>query len=127
MNSKASDVLAMAEAILEARLATDNRVAAEHWRHAVTLQDQLRYDEPPAWYMPLRESLGASLLRAGDAAQAEGVFREGLRRSVRNGRMLYGLLKSLEAQGKTEAADLVRGEFDGAWKTADVTLRIEDM
>jgi hypothetical protein len=30
---------------------------------AVSLQDQLRYDEPPAWYYPVRESLGGEYLR----------------------------------------------------------------
>lgn len=127
MSGKAADVLTMAEAILEARLATDNRAAVQHWRQAVVLQDQLRYDEPPPWYMPLRESLGASLLRAGEASEAEAVFREGMRRSVCNGRMLFGLLKSLEAQGKADAVELVRQEFNGDWKGADVAIRIEDM
>jgi hypothetical protein len=127
MNSKASDVLALADAILQGRLAGDDRAAVEHWRRAVALQDRLRYDEPPAWYMPVRESLGASLLRAGDAAGAETVFREGMRRSVRNGRMIFGLLKSLEAQGKTDSARLVRDEFEREWKRADVKIRIEDL
>ena len=127
MNSKASAVLAVADAILDARLAPDHRTAVEHWRRAVALQDRLRYDEPPAWYMPTRESLGASLLRTGDAAEAEAVFREGMRRSVRNGRMLFGLLKSLEAQGKTDAVQFVRDEFEREWKQADVKIRIEDM
>jgi predicted DNA-binding ribbon-helix-helix protein len=77
--------------------------------------------------MPVRESLGAALLRAGDAAGAEAVFREGMRRSVRNGRMLFGLMKSLEAQRKTEAVALVREEYEREWKDADVQLRIEDL
>jgi hypothetical protein len=127
MNSKAPDVLALAAAILDARLAADDSAAVEHWRRAVALQDHLRYDEPPAWYMPLRESLGASLLRSGDAAGAEAVFREGMLRSVRNGRMLFGLVKSLEAQGKTDAVPFVREEFEREWKRADTRIRIEDM
>jgi hypothetical protein len=127
VNSKASDVLALANAILEARLAADGRRSVEYWRRAVTLQDKLRYDEPPAWYMPFRESLGASLLRAGAAAEAETIFREGMGRSVRNGRMIFGLLKSLEAQGKTDEARFVRDEFEREWKRADVQIRIEDL
>ena len=63
-------------------------------RHA----GQLVYDEPPAWYYPVRESLGAALLRAGRGADAEKVFREGLRRSPRNGWMLFGLLESLQQE-----------------------------
>jgi tetratricopeptide (TPR) repeat protein len=127
INSKAGDVVALADAVLQARLSPDEKTAAEHWRRAVTLQDQLRYDEPPAWYMPLRESLGGSLLRAGDAAGAESVFREGLQQSARNGRMLFGLMRALEAQSKTESAAFVRTEFERAWKHADVTARLEDL
>ena len=54
-------------------------------------------------------------------------FREGLRRSPRNGRMLFGLMKSLDAEAKREAADSVRREFEREWRRADVALRIEDL
>jgi cytochrome c-type biogenesis protein CcmH/NrfG len=93
----------------------------------VELQDALLYDEPPAWYYPVRESLGAALLRAGKAAEAEAVFREGQRRSPRNGRMLFGLREALKAQKKAESAAWVDREFREAWKRAEVTLRIEDL
>ena len=120
--NKAADVLAIADAVLAAHLAPNDGAAADHWRRAVALQDALAYDEPPSWHMPLRESLGGALLRSGDAAGAETVFREGLRRLPRNGRMLFGLLRSLEAQRKTEAAEFVRKEFEREWKRADVKL-----
>jgi hypothetical protein len=126
-NNKAVDVVALADAILQARLSPDEQTAVERWQRAVTLQDQLHYDEPAPWYMPLRESLGGSLLRVGDAAGAEAVFREGLRRSPRNGRMLFGLMRALELQSKTEAAASVRNEFEREWKQADVKLRREDL
>ena len=126
-SGKTQDVLELADAIMTAHLALDDHAAVEHWRRAVALQDRLHYDEPPAWYMPMRESLGAALLRTGDARGAETVFREGMRRSVRNGRMIFGLMKSLEAQGKTDAVIFVRDEYEREWKSADVTLRIEDL
>jgi Flp pilus assembly protein TadD len=91
------------------------------------MQDALVYDEPPAWYYPLRESLGAALLRAGRAAEAEKVFREGVQRSPRNGRMLFGLMESLKAQKKNEEAGWVRREFEAAWAKADIKLRLEDL
>ena len=125
--NKLGDVMDLASAALEARLETDSARAAGRWRHAIEIQDRLAYDEPPAWYYPLRESLGAALLQAGDSAAAEAVFREGLRRSPKNGRMLFGLLESLKAQGKTEAAAWVDREFRAAWKGADLELRIREM
>lgn len=127
MNSKAVDVLALADAILQARLAANASAAVPHWRRAVELQDGLSYDEPPPWFMPMRESLGAAVLRSGDAAGAEAIFRDGIRRSVRNGRMLFGLLKSLEAQQKKEAAEFVRSEFEREWKAGNPVLRLEEM
>jgi Flp pilus assembly protein TadD len=113
----------LAAANLDARL--DGSVAK--WRRAVELQDDLVYDEPPAWYYPIRESLGAALIQSGDAGGAEQVFREGLRRSPHNGRMLFGLLESLKAQKKTAALAWVEREYQAAWKGAELPLRVKDL
>ena len=126
LNNQAADVLAVASEVAAARAANTPAAAIEHFQRAVKLQDALVYDEPPPWYQPLRESLGAALLRSGKAAEAEAVFREGIRRSPRNGRMLFGLVQSLKAQNKTAAADSVGMEYEAAWKKADVQLRLED-
>jgi len=67
------------------------------------------------------------LLRAGNAQEAERVFRDGVNRSPRNGRMLFGLMESLRAQKKNEEADWVRKEFEAAWAKADVKLKIEEV
>jgi hypothetical protein len=67
------------------------------------------------------------LLRSGQPAEAEAVFREDLKRNPRNGRSLFGLIESLKAQNKTTQADWVRREFETAWKRAQVQLRIEDL
>jgi tetratricopeptide (TPR) repeat protein len=127
INNKAADILTVAAASLEARVAPNAADALPHWRRAVELQDTLVYDEPPPWFYPIRESLGAALLRAGKPEDAEAVFREGLRLGPRNGRLLFGLLESLKAQGKTYAAESVKGEFERAWAKADVKLRLEDL
>ncbi len=100
----AGPMLAMVSEIVAGRVAGSPAEAVPHWQRAVATQDALVYNEPPDWYCPLRESLGAALLRAGQAPQAELVFREGLRRSPHNGRMLFGLLESLKAQNKTMQA-----------------------
>jgi len=125
--NKASDVLAMVSEIVAARVAKSPVVSVPHWKRAVELEDSLAYDEPPPWYYPVRESLGAALLRANRADEAEAVFREGERRTPRDGRMLFGLMESLKAQGKTSECEWVRREFNAAWRGADVKLRIEDL
>ena len=99
------DVMALAAEIVAARFSATPAEAVPHWEKAVALQDALGYDEPPAWYYPVRESLGAALVRAGRGGDGETVFREGLRRSPRNGWMLFGLMESLKAQGKSEGME----------------------
>src|SRR5262249_6813716 len=127
LNNQAPRLLQVASATLDARLAGNDQASIPHWERAVTLQDGLTYDEPPPWFYPIRESLGGALLRSGQAARAEAVFREGLRRGPRNGRPLFGLVQSLQAQQKSDAAELVQREFEAAWKHSDVTLRVEDL
>jgi len=126
-NNKSGALIELASAALEARLEASPAAAVPKWRRVVALQEALTYDEPPGWYYPVRESLGAATLMAGDATGAEAVFREGLRRSPNNGRMLFGLLESLKAQKKTDAVPWVQREFDAAWKGADIQLRLKDL
>jgi len=121
------DVMDLASVVLDARLESSPARAVPKWKQAVAIQDRLVYDEPPAWYYPVRESLGGALLASGDAAGAEAVFREGLRRGPNNGRLLFGLLESLKAQKKTEDARWVEREFDTVWKGADIQLRVKDL
>ncbi|HEU5261369.1 MAG TPA: hypothetical protein VFU41_08090 [Gemmatimonadales bacterium] len=90
---------------------------------AVKIQDALVYDEPPPWYYPVRQSLGAMLLEAGRAAQAERVYREDLRRNPENGWSLYGLAEALHAQHKTGEAAAVDERFRRAWVRADVRVQ----
>lgn len=126
----AASIFKIAEHVLDARIAVakgDRRASVDHWRKAVASQDDLNYDEPPGWYYPVRESLGAALLIAGDAVEAEKVFRKDLEDNPRNGRSLFGLAESLKKQGKTQAAREAHAGFEQAWKNADVKLKIEDL
>lgn len=128
--NKATTFLDLAANILDARVATaqgDRRKAITCWEKAVHDQDGLNYGEPPEWFYPVRESLGAALLQDGAASEAEAVFRADLERYPRNPRSLFGLWKSLEAQKKNADAEWVRREFEAAWKNADFTLRLEDL
>jgi hypothetical protein len=126
----ASSVLKVADGVLAARIAAasgDNARAVELLKAAVAAEDALSYDEPPAWFLPSRESLGGLLLREGKAAEAEAVFRADLERNRMSGRSLYGLWKALEAQHKTREAAATRRQFEAAWKNADTQLRVEDL
>lgn len=115
----------IAERTVTAELAAargDHQAAIAALREAVRIEDGIPYDEPPGWHAPVRHSLGAVLLDAGRPGEAEQVYREELRRNPGNGWSLYGLARSLEAQGKGgQAAEAERG-FAAAWRNADVEL-----
>jgi len=89
---------------------------------AMTIEDAMPYGEPPIWHHPPRQVLGALLLEAGRAAEAEAIYREDLARFRENGWSLFGLWQALVAQHRTEDARIVRARFDKAWSRADVTL-----
>src|SRR5262249_11473406 len=94
--------------------------AVKEFQAAARLEDTFNYTEPPQWHHPVRQSLGAALLKVGRAAEAEQVYRENLKRFPENGWSLQGLAASLRAQGKQAAA--VEARFRKAWTGADVTL-----
>jgi hypothetical protein len=119
--------MALAAELIAARFAPTAAEAIPHLEKAVAMQDALIYDEPPAWYYPVRESLGAALLRAGLGADAEQVFREGLKRSPRNGWMLFGLMESMKAQKKTEGLEELQRELTTAWSKADLKQTVGAM
>ena len=123
--NSAKSLLAIAKAHLAGEMAaaqgqTDEAVA--QLQQAVKGEDDLTYDEPPAWYMPIRQRLGAILMDAGRPVRAEKVYREDLVRRPENGWSLNGLARSLRAQNKSKAAAAVEERFKKAWRTADVRL-----
>jgi hypothetical protein len=124
-SNPAQKLLEVAAAVLEGRLAKDPAKQIEAYRKAVALEDALAYGEPPDWYYPTRESLGAALLRNGQTAAAEEVFREDLKKHRRSGRSLFGLVEALKVQKKTAEAQLVELEYKRAWGNG-AGLRLED-
>jgi tetratricopeptide (TPR) repeat protein len=126
----AGQFFAVARPLLEGRIvaaAGDRAAAVERYNAAVEAQDKLAYDEPPTWYYPVRETLGAALLASGRATEAEQVFRQDLKDNPGNGRSLFGVWQALAAQGKTAAAARARAEFNRVWAVADVRLRLEHL
>jgi tetratricopeptide (TPR) repeat protein len=122
---RAKNVLQMAANVLAGELAAkagDAASAERLLRSAVAEQDTHWFTEPPVWYFPTRQALGAVLLQLNRAADAEQVYREDLKRNPNNGWSLFGLAQSLRAQGKTAEAAQVQERFEQAWKRADVRL-----
>ncbi|MDZ4753432.1 MAG: hypothetical protein SGJ11_02920 [Phycisphaerae bacterium] len=81
----------------------DYTTAIQHLNEAVAIEDTLLYMEPPDWMQPARHTLGTVLLDAGQAADAERVYREDLKRWPEN-----------ERQGKTAQTKETRERLDQA-------------
>jgi predicted Zn-dependent protease len=84
------------------------------------------YGEPPGWFYPVRESLGALLLKCGYTADAETTFREGVRLSPHDPRMLLGLSEAQSAAGHAADAVAARREFMALWQGADGEPKVAD-
>ncbi len=89
---------------------------------AVSIEDGIPYNEPPVWHQPPRQVLGALLLEAGRARDAERIYSEDLQRFRENGWSLFGLAQSLEALGRDGEAAEVQRRFAQAWARADIAL-----
>jgi tetratricopeptide (TPR) repeat protein len=126
----AANIFAVADGVLDARIAaasgqTDAAIAA--WRRAVEAEDKISYNEPPDWFYPTRESLGAALLRVKKYEEADLAFREDLERNPNNGRSLWGRWQALRAaDGDVPATLVVRRRWQDAWNDADTRLQLED-
>ena len=123
--NSARDVALIGAAILDGQIAAlrgDHAGAIAKLRDAVHRQDALPYSEPPIWYFPVRESLGAELLAFGRPRDAEAVYREDLRMNPRNPRSLFGHAEALRAEGRSADAAMAQAQFREAWRYADVPL-----
>ena len=114
----APDVIELAQHVVRGRIAQSGddwpRAIAE-FQQAVALEDELAYSEPPYWYYPVRQSLGAVLLAAGRLGEAETAFRQSLLRAPNNGWVLYGLVATYQSQGNQGAAVTTSKQFTQAW------------
>ena len=118
-------ILEIAQHVLRGEIATakgDVAQAMALLREAIRMEDTLRYNEPSDWYHPVRQLLGAVLLKAGKSKEAEQVYREDLNRNPENGWSLFGLMTSLRAQSKIDEANRVELRFKKAWASADFDL-----
>lgn len=121
----AADVIAVAEHVVRARIAQsrgDLQAAAAQLRSAIEIEGKLAYMEPPYWYYPVRQSLGAVLLAAGDLDGAERALRDSLVRSPNNAVALYALAEVHERRGEKARAVAMRERFKKAWAGEKVDL-----
>ena len=121
----ARDLLEIAKSLLRGEMAYRSGDAANAvlaFEEAVALQDALPYTEPPFWYYPTRQSLGAALLASDRDAEAQAVFEEDLEQYPMNGWSMFGLAEALRRQGDEAGAAQMTARFETVWQFADVSL-----
>jgi tetratricopeptide (TPR) repeat protein len=115
----ARPVLEVASGVVLARAAQaedDQKTAVELLKKAAVAQDTIPYMEPPFWYYPVRQSLGAALLATGHPDEAEKEFRLALERERSSAWVLYGLKEAAKAKGDALAEQKAADELAKAWR-----------
>jgi tetratricopeptide (TPR) repeat protein len=125
-NNTAADVISLATHMLEGEILVAEKnldAGVAELQTAVKEQDALKYDEPPAWMIPIRHSLGAVLIKMRRFAEAEQVYRDDLTRLPENGWSLFGLAESLRQQQKNpDEAAALEAKFQKTWAKADMKI-----
>lgn len=119
------DIVKIAENVLTAEIYRSKKEyekAIAAFRQAISIEDNLKYDEPPDWFFSVRHHLGTALLEAGKYAEAEKIYIEDLNTWKENGWALIGLYQALKKQGKAAEAQQIKSRFDKAWQYADCDI-----
>lgn len=124
----ARPVLEVAENVVLARASqaeNDDSAAIEIWKKAAATEDTIPYMEPPFWYYPVRQSLGAALLKTGRPEEAQKEFNAALERSRGSAWALYGLQQAAKAKGDATAESKAAEQFSKAWQGDPGFLNLE--
>jgi tetratricopeptide (TPR) repeat protein len=124
----APDLLQLAETVARARFASATgrtNEAIRLYRDAIEVEAKIPYMEPPFWYYPVHQSLGAALYRAGKYQEAQEAFTAALARYPNNGWALYGLAASERALGRKPFAAAAQAALNRAWMGDPRWLRME--
>ncbi|KAJ9643165.1 hypothetical protein H2204_002060 [Knufia peltigerae] len=137
-NNTATDILAVASAMLEGEIAyrQGHFDEAYSWlREAVRLDDSLPYDEPWGWMQPPRHAYGALLLEQGHVEMAAKVYATDLgfdddddtlprpQRHPNNVWSLHGYYECLVKLGRLAEARILRPQLMYHVALADVEIR----
>ncbi len=122
-----SDIVQIAVHTLSAEIYRNRKEyneAFSEYSKAISIEDDLNYNEPPDWFFSVRHQLGSALLQAGKYSEAQKVYLEDLSTWKENGWALMGLYEALRKQGKTAEAQSVKNRFDKAWQYADFDISL---
>jgi tetratricopeptide (TPR) repeat protein len=124
----APQLLQLAETVARGRFALASGrydEAIRLYRDAAAQEQKIPYMEPPFWYYPVDQSLGAALYKAGKYAEAREAFTKALVQSPNNGWALYGLAQTNRATGLKAEAATADAALKNAWAGDLRWLRME--
>jgi len=90
--------------------------AIPHFASAAEMQRAIPYTEPPYWYYPVSQSLGAAYHQAGQYEDAQRAFRDALFQAPNSALALYGLAQTERALGHRAEARAAEVAFSREWK-----------
>lgn len=90
--------------------------AIAHFSQAAMMQKQIPYNEPPFWYYPVEQSLGAAYFKAGRFADAKKAFRAALFDAPNSALALYGLAQSERRLGNRPEQMAAERAFKAVWR-----------
>ena len=114
----AADLLSLAETVARGRWAyagRDYAGAAKLYRDATAIEAKIPYMEPPFWYYPVNQSLGAALYRQGKYDEARQAFMAALAQLPNDGWALFGLAATERADGRQAQAAAADAALAKAW------------
>lgn len=86
---------------------------------AAEMQKAIPYMEPPFWYYPVSQSLGAAYYQAARYEDARQAFRAALFEAPNNALALYGLAQTEKRLGHKPEAAAAEAAFDKVWAGND--------
>ncbi len=122
----AQQLLGITGAILEGEILRDEGRLGDAivaFEEAVKVHHELSYDEPEPLNFSAGDWLGAALLEADRAEEAERVYRASLEKHPHNGWSIFGLEQALRVQGRDVEADETARWFQDAWSETDTLIR----
>ncbi|TWT44636.1 Tetratricopeptide repeat protein [Phycisphaerae bacterium RAS1] len=124
-NNTAKDILQIARHMLAGEIAYrkgEIDAAARELLAGVTIEDTLKYDEPPDWMQPVRHTLAAIYTQKKMYAQAVPMYEHDLAKWKDNGWSLFGKAKAQSAAGEKQKAAETQRRFEQAWRRADTKI-----
>lgn len=121
-------IIRLAAEVAQGRMAMaldQPRNAVSHFSNAADLQRSIPYSEPPFWYYPVDQSLGAAYFEAGEFDEAQRAFRAALFNAPNNALALYGLIQAERMLGHEFEAQAAQLAFDGVWLGDDEWLSMD--